>query len=172
MRFASKFVLALVMVCAHAFVPTLHAQETGAPPTPPKAASVEVTPAGVQAHVGEKVKFTAVAKDGSGKVIDVKPTVWIALPPDIAGADADGNVIFRTAGQVTVGAVVAGKPGFTTATVVTPPPAKVEVEPVEKALAVGGSTVLTATARSANGDPRTDVAIRWSFENACDCESG
>jgi plastocyanin len=166
MRFASKFVLALVMVCALAFVPTLHAQETGAPPTPPKAASVEVTPAGVQAHVGEKVKFTAVAKDGSGKVIDVKPTVWIALPPDIAGADADGNVIFRTAGQVTVGAVVAGKPGFTTATVVTPPPAKIEVEPVEKALAVGGSTVLTASARSANGDPRTDVAIRWTSKTA------
>jgi hypothetical protein len=106
-----------------------------------------------------------VAKDASGKVIDVKPMVWIALPPDIAGADNDGNVIFRAAGQVTIGAVVAGKPGFATATVGTPPPATVEVKPLEQALAVGGSTVLVAQARSANGDPRSDVAIKWSSKS-------
>src|SRR5580704_10405864 len=162
MQIAAKCVAGWMAVCALAVAPILRAQEVGAPPTPPKPASVEITPVNSQAHVGDRVKFTAVAKDASGKVMDVKPMLWIALPPDIAGADADGNVIFRTAGQVTVGAVVAGKPGFTTATVVTPPPAKIEVEPVEKALAVGGSTVLTASARSANGDPRTDVAIHWS----------
>ena len=44
----------------------------------------------------------------------------------------------------------------------TPPPAAVEVAPLKQALVVGGSTVLTATARSANGDPRTDVKIQWS----------
>ncbi|MGA7626491.1 MAG: Ig-like domain-containing protein [Candidatus Acidiferrales bacterium] len=165
MHFASKFVSSWVILCSLAFAPVVHAQETGAPPTPPKAASVEVTPTGVQAQVGEKIRFTAVAKNASGKAIDVKPTVWIALPPDIAGADADGNVVFRAAGQVTVGAVVAGKPGFTTATVAPPPPAKVEVEPLTQPLTAGGSTVLTASARSANGDPRTDVAIRWTSKS-------
>ena len=57
---------------------------------------------------------------------------------------------------------MAGKPGFATVTVGTPPPTSVEVAPVKQALVVGGSTVLTATARNANGDPRTDVAIHWS----------
>jgi plastocyanin len=165
MGFASKFVFGSLMACALAYVPVICAQETGAPPAPPKAASVEITPTGVQAHVGDKVKFTAVAKDAEGHTLDVKPRVWIALPPDIAGADADGNVIFRAAGQVTIGAVVAGKPGFTSATVVTPPAAKIEVEQVTKALAVGSSTILNASARSANDDPRTDVAIKWSSQS-------
>jgi plastocyanin len=165
MQIASKCVAGWMAVCALTVAPILRAQEVGAPPTPPKPASVAITPANAQAHVGDKVKFTAVAKDASGKVMDVKPMLWIALPPDIAGADADGNVIFRAAGTVTVGAVVAGKPGFTTVDVATPPPAKVEAAPVTQAIAVGGSTVLIATARSANGDPRTDVPIRWSSKS-------
>lgn len=129
---------------------------------PPKAASVEISPAKVRAHVGDKVKFSAVAKDASGKTLDVKPMIWFAVPPDIAAADADGTVIFRAPGVVTVGAVVAGKPGFTLATVLVSPPAKVDVTPMAQSLVVGGSTVLAATARSENGDPRTDAAIRWT----------
>ena len=100
---------------------------------------MEITPTNITAHVGDKIKFTAVAKDDAGKTIDVKPMIWIALPPDIAGADEDGTVVFCAAGQVTVGAVVAGKPGFATVTVGTPPPATVEVAPLTQALVVGGS---------------------------------
>ncbi len=162
MRIASKGLAGWMAVAALLCAPVVCGQEVGAPPTPPKPKTVEITPTSVQAHVGDKIKFTAVAKDDAGKTIDVKPTLWIALPPDIAGADADGMVIFRAAGVVTVGAVVAGKPGFATVTVGTPPPTSVEVAPVKEALVVGGSTVLTATARNANGDPRTDVAIHWS----------
>ena len=162
MRIASKGLAGWMAVAALLCAPVVCGQEVGAPPTPPKPKTVEITPTNVQAHVGDKIKFTAVAKDDAGKTIDVKPTLWIALPPDIAGADADGTVIFRAAGVVTVGAVVAGKPGFATVTVGTPPPTSVEVAPVKEALVVGGSTVLTATARNANGDPRTDVAIHWS----------
>ena len=112
--------------------PVICGQEVGAPATPPKPKTVEITPTNIQAHVRDKIKFTAVAKDDAGKTIDVKPTLWIALPPDIAGADDDGNVIFRAAGQVTVGAVVAGKPGFATVTVGTPPPVAVEVTPLQR----------------------------------------
>jgi plastocyanin len=162
MRIASKRLAGWIFVAALVRAPVICGQEVGAPPTPPKPKTVEITPTNIQAHVGDKIKFTAVAKDDAGKTIDVKPMIWIALPPDIAGADADGTVVFRAAGQVTVGAVVAGKPGFATVTVGTPPPAAVEVTPLTQALVVGGSTVLTATARSANGDPRTDVTIRWS----------
>jgi hypothetical protein len=162
MRIASRCVAGWMAVAALVCAPVLCGQEVGAPPTPPKPKTVEVTPTNIQAHVGDKIKFTAVAKDAAGKTIDVKPSVWIALPPDIAGADDDGNVMFRAAGQVTVGVVIAGKPGFATVSVGTPPPAKVEVAPLAQSLVVGGSTVLRATARSANGDPRTDVAIHWS----------
>jgi hypothetical protein len=162
MRIASKCVAGWLAVTGLMCATVICGQEVGAPATPPKPKTVEITPTNIQAHVGDKIKFTAVAKDDAGKTIDVKPMLWIALPPDIAGADDDGNVIFRAAGQVTVGAVVAGKPGFATVTVGTPPPVAVEITPLQQALVVGGSTVLTATARSANGDPRTDVAIHWS----------
>src|SRR5580704_9563844 len=162
MRIASKCLAGWMFAAALVYAPVICGQEVGAPATPPKPKTVEITPSNIQAHVGDKIKFTAVAKDDAGKTIDVKPMLWIALPPDIAGADDDGNVIFRAAGQVTVGAVVAGKPGFATVTVGTPPPVAVEITPLQQALVVGGSTVLTATARSANGDPRTDVAIHWS----------
>jgi len=161
MRITSKCVAGWMAVAALVCASAIFGQEVGAPAMPPKPKTVEITPTNITAHVGDKIKFTAVAKDDTGKTIDVKPMIWIALPPDIAGADEDGTVVFRAAGQVTVGAVVAGKPGFATVTVGTPPPATVEVAPLKQALVVGGSTVLTATARSANGDPRTDVAIRW-----------
>jgi len=166
MRIAAKRLAGLMFAAALVCAPVICGQEVGAPAMPPKPKTVEITPTNITAHVGDKIKFTAVAKDDTGKTIDVKPMIWIALPPDIAGADEDGTVVFRAAGQVTVGAVVAGKPGFATVTVGTPPPATVEVAPLKQALVVGGSTVLTATARSANGDPRTDVAIRWSSKQA------
>ena len=164
MRIVSKHLASWMVVAALMCGPVICGQEVGAPATPPKPKTVEITPTNIQAHVGDKIKFNAAAKDDAGKIINVKPMLWIALPPDIAGADDDGNVIFRAAGQVTVGAVVAGKPGFATVTVGTPPPAAVEVTPLTEALVVGGSTVLTATARSANGDPRTDVTIHWSSQ--------
>jgi len=166
MRIAAKRLAGLMFAAALVCAPVIFGQEVGAPAVPPKPKTVEITPTNITAHVGDKIKFTAVAKDDAGKTIDVKPMIWIALPPDIAGADEDGTVVFRAAGQVTVGAVVAGKPGFATVTVGTPPPATVEVAQLKQALVVGGSTVLTATARSANGDPRTDVAIHWSSKQA------
>jgi plastocyanin len=162
MRRALRVLTVFLFAAGAIYLPAVRAQEVGAPATPPKAASVEISPAKVEAHVGDKVKFSAVAKDASGKTLDVKPMIWFAVPPDIAAADADGTVIFRAPGVVTVGAVVAGKPGFTLATVLVSPPAKVDVAPVSQTIVVGGSGVLTATARSENGDPRTDASIRWT----------
>src|ERR1700730_19221803 len=112
MRIASKCVASWLVVAGLMCGPVIYGQEVGAPPTPPKPKTVEITPTNIQAHVGDKIKFTAVAKDDTGKTIDVKPMIWIGLAPDIAGADADGTVVFRAAGQVTVGAVVAGQTGF------------------------------------------------------------
>src|SRR6202795_4915951 len=91
MRIASKCVAGWLVVTALACASVICGQEVGAPPTPPKPKTVEITPTNIQAHVGDKIKFTAVAKDDAGKTIDVKPMLWIALPPDIAGADADGT---------------------------------------------------------------------------------
>src|SRR5580704_14912098 len=154
---------AVVLAGLLLFAPLLRAQDAAS--TAPKAASVEISPPGTQAQVGQKVKFSAVAKDASGKVIDEKPAVWFAAPFDQAGADQEGNVIFHSPGEVLVGAVVAGKAGFTRVTVVVPPPAKIEIAPIARSLPVGATTVLAATARLANNDPRSDVTIHWKSES-------
>ena len=160
MSFARNCAAVLLAVAAVAFAPRTRAQETK-PADAPKPATIEVTPNGTDVHVGDKVQFTAVAKDASGKVMDVKPTVWFAAPFDVAGADDKGVVVFHAPGIVTVGVVINEKPGIAHVTVVTPPVAKIDVAPISQALAVGGSTVLSATARSSNGDPRTDTPIQW-----------
>jgi plastocyanin len=131
----------------------------------PKVQTVEISPKDIQVHVGDKVKFSEVAKDANGSVVDVKPSTWFAAPFDLAGSDPDGTVLFHQPGEVTVGAVVGGKTGYAHVNVLVPNEAKLEVAPVPDALVVGGKTLLSATVRFANGDPRTDLPVRWSSKS-------
>src|ERR1700719_1390911 len=159
MSFARKYAVLMILIAGIACAPIASAQEK--PAEAPKPASIEVTPNGTEVHVGDKVQFKAVAKDASGKVLDVKPDVWFAAPFDVAGGDDKGVVVFYQPGAVAGGVVIADKPGFAHVTVVTPPVAKIGIAPMPTALAAGSSTLMIATARSSNGDPRTDVPIQW-----------
>ena len=128
-------------------------------------ASVEVSPGTIDAHVGEKLKFSAVAKDSAGNTLDEKPSVWFAAPFDLAGADESGEVTFHAPGVVTVGAVIAGKAGYATVNVSDSKVTVVEIGPsANPSVVVGGSEKLSATSRSSNGNPRTDVAVKWTSE--------
>lgn len=149
-------------VCAMMAAQAASAQGTGAPEKPSR---VEVTPTGTQVQVGDKVQFTAVAKDASAATMTGKAAAWTADPFDLAGADENGLVTFHQPGEVTVAAVVGGKTGYAHVTVLVPPPASVEITGPDKSLIVGASTLLTATARSANGDPRSDVTIHWKSKS-------
>jgi uncharacterized protein YjdB len=135
------------------------------PSTSVAPASVEVSPKTIDAHVGEKVKFSAVAKDAAGNTLDEKPSVWFAAPFDLAGASEDGEVTFHAPGQVMVGAVIAGKAGYATVNVGDSKITAVEIEPPAYAsVVVGGAEKLTAVTRTAGGTPRTDVAVKWTSE--------
>ena len=106
------------LACAMTFAPVIRAQEGGVAPKPQ---SVEITTNSTKVHVGDKVQFTAVAKDASGAVLQVNVTLWSADPFDIAGTDQTGMVTFHLPGEVTVAAVVAGKTGYAHVTVLVPP---------------------------------------------------
>ncbi len=162
---AWKCAVCFAVVIAGGFAPTLGAQETGVTAPPLKAETVEISPKNIQAKVGDKIKFAAIAKDASGNAIALKPTVWFAAPFDLAGADQEGMVVFHQPGEVTVGAVVGGKTGFAKVTVGAPLVTKVEVTPLTQALSVGGTTMLSATPRLANGDPRNDVDVHWTSKS-------
>ncbi|MGI9069189.1 MAG: Ig-like domain-containing protein [Pyrinomonadaceae bacterium] len=124
--------------------------------------TVEITPAKPDVSVGQTVKFTAVAKDEAGKVVNVTASTWFALPFDLAGADAAGNVSFFSPGEVLVGALVGGKPVFVKVMVKAGPVTRIDIEPVKTSLVVGATTKLSGVARSSEGNPRNDAALTWT----------
>src|SRR5271165_1719001 len=155
-----------VVVAVALSAPTLWSQDTNkdkdakqeqAPSVAP--ATVEITPNPLDVHVGEKVKFSAVAKDASGNPIDVKPSVWFAAPFDLAGADDSGQVTFHAPGVVTVGAVIAGKAGYATVNVKNTKIASLEVAKPEYPIVVGGAEQIVVIARSPDGNPRSDAVL-------------
>ena len=127
--------------------------------------NVQVTPSVKEAEVGQEVKLTVVATDTSGNVIKEQPSTYFAGPFDIAAADENGNVKLFGTGQVTVGAIVGGKPGFTTFMVKAPSIKTIEIHSLKKPIVVGGSMPLNAVTRIFNGDPRTGVPINWTSDN-------
>jgi len=139
-------------------------KQEATPTTSVAPASVEISPNTLDAHVGEKVKFSAAAKDAAGNPIDEKPSVWFAAPFDLAGADESGEVTFHAPGVVTVGAVIAGKTGYATVNVGNPKIASIEIEPPAYPIVAGSSEKLTVIARTSNGNPRADAAITWASD--------
>jgi hypothetical protein len=123
--------------------------------------SVEIQPVNPDIEVGQKIQFSISAKDDQGRSVNEKPTTWIAAPFDLAKADESGIVSFYQPGEVLIGAIVGGKPVFTTVVVKQAPVKTIEIDPPASPLIVGGTIKLKATARLANGDPRTDVLIAW-----------
>jgi hypothetical protein len=141
---------------------TVMAWQEPAPVKPVKIVVVKFN--AVDVEVGQQVKFTAVAKDESGNVLDLKPAVWFAAPFDVASADPSGTVSFFNPGEAQVGAVVAGKVGFARIKVKPAPVTSVDL-PLKAQVVVGGAMRPNATARTSLGNPRADVAISWSSDN-------
>src|SRR5579859_2303135 len=163
---------AFVVAAAAAFFSfaNLSAQDAGSKPQEAQAtsvapASVEITPKAIDVEVGQKVKFSAAAKDAAGNTIDAKPSVWFAAPFDLAGADESGEVTFHAPGIVTVGAVIAGKAGYATVNVANSKIATLEIEPSAHTIVTGSAEKLTAVARTSNGNPRSDAPIKWSSDS-------
>jgi hypothetical protein len=127
--------------------------------------SVQVTPSVKEAEVGQQVKLTVVATDASGNAVQEKPSTYFAGPFDIAAVDDNGNVKLFGVGEVTVGAIVGGKPGLSTFIVKPPSIKTIEIAALKNPLVVGGSIPLDAVTRIFTGDPRTGVAINWTSDN-------
>ncbi|HYV09318.1 MAG TPA: Ig-like domain-containing protein [Pyrinomonadaceae bacterium] len=142
------------------------AQDAGSAAAPSNVKTVVVTPATKEAEVGQQVKITVIAKDAAGNIINEKPTAYFAGPFDIAAADDDGNVKLFGTGEVTVGAIVGGQPGFSSFMVKAPAVKTIEITPVKTALVTGGNLPLEAVTRIFTGDPRTGVPISWTSDNA------
>jgi hypothetical protein len=152
------------VIAAMGFVAAMAQSPVGAAPQA-AVKTIEITPTNPDLSVGQKLKFTAVAKDASGNPLNEKPSVWFAVPFDLAKAGEDGTVSFFAPGEVMLGAIVGGKPGFIKVMVKPASIARIDIEPLKTALVVGGITKLVPTARTSGDDPRHDVAISWVSDN-------
>ena len=154
-------VIAILMVST-----SVLAQGSNGSATTPAIKTVQVTSSVKEAEVGRQVKLTTVALDASGNVIKVQPSAYFAGPFDVAAVDDDGNVKLFAPGEVVVGAIVGGVPGFTTFMVKAPSVKTVEIAALKMPLVVGSNVQLEAVTRIFNGDPRTGVPINWTSDNA------
>src|SRR5712692_2644087 len=135
-------------------------------PSPTSAVkTVEVKASVSKAEVGQHVKLTVVAKDTAGNVVSEQPSTFFAGPFDIAAADDSGTVSLFGPGEVTAGAIVGGKAGFTTFKVKPATIKTVEIKSITTPLVAGGTVQLEATTRVSNGDPRTGgVTLNWTSD--------
>jgi hypothetical protein len=141
-------------------------QGTNAAPATAAIKTVQVTASVKEAELGQAVKVTAVAIDAAGNVVKEEPSAYFAGPFDIAAVDDNGNVKLFGTGQVTVGAIVGGTPGFATFMVKAPGVKTIDIAPLKAPLVVGGGAQLDAVTRIFSGDPRTGVPINWTSDNA------
>ena len=154
------FILGLPVMAA----PCVLAQQSSPKPGATAITTVEVSPATGEAEIGQKRQFSVAARDGSGKQVEMKPSLWVALPVDIAQADESGMVTFLAPGEVKVVAVVGGKAGIARVMVKPARVASVSIAPTSAPLMVRGTLKLDATAQASNGVPRHDVAVVWTSE--------
>ena len=131
----------------------------------PTVAEVEIVPATAEAEIGKELTFQAVAKDESGKTLDLRPSSWFSAPWDLVGVEQDGRAIFHGPGEVRVGAVIGGKTGLARVTVKPPRVKRIEIAPGASPLIVGGDTKLSAAAFTARDDPRDGVVFTWTAES-------
>jgi hypothetical protein len=159
--FATRAFLLIALAVA---VPSLQAQQPSGNSNASKVATVEISPAAIDAVAGTKMTFVITAKDKDGKPVSIKPSLWVALPVDSAVADENGVVTFFEPGEIKVVAIVAGKPAFAKVNVKPARVARIDIDPATAQVSVGGTLKLNATARVSNGNPRNDVAVMWTSE--------
>ena len=159
MSVTNRFLALLATLLISSNVP---AQQSSPTPAESTVSTVEVSAPVKEAEVGQQVKISVVAKDASGNVVNEEPSTYFAGPFDAAAADENGNIKLVGPGQVIAGAIVGGKPGFTTIMVKPPTVKTIEINSLKSPLTAGSTIQLEAITRIASGDPRTGVPINWT----------
>ena len=154
-----------IVIAIVALSTSVFAQGSNGAPATATIKTVQITPSVKEAEVGQQVKLTAVATDAAGNVVKETPSTYFAGPFDVAAVDDEGNVKLFAAGEVVVGAIVGGVPGFTKFMVKPPSVKTIEIAPLKSPIVVGSNAQLDAVTRIFNGDPRTGVPINWTSDN-------
>jgi uncharacterized protein YjdB len=132
-------------------------------------AAIAVSPAAPVVAEGATQQMTATASDANGNLIPGVAFAWTSSNTPVATVDAAGVARAVAAGVSYLTAGAGGKTAtvtFTvTATTVQAAVATVSVEPGSATVVVGGSVLLTASARDAAGKAITGRPVAWSTSN-------
>jgi alpha-amylase len=123
--------------------------------------TVEVTPAQATVRAGEQLRFSVVAKDAAGRVIDGGNVLWLFGPFEIGAVDQGGTVRTFRQGAAKVIARVGGKTGSADLTIRPKGPARVSVTTDAGEVLVGGMTVAHGVAETEDDEPLHDVPVTF-----------
>lgn len=137
-------------------------------PPQANAASITVSPAVSSVDAGKTTQLNAIARDASGSVI-TRNFAWTTSNSSLATVSQSGLVTTIAAGVVTIRATADGVSGAGQISILPASNndvASVTVTPGQTGLLTGGTSLLTATVRNAQGVVLTGRTITWTSENA------
>ena len=123
--------------------------------------AVEVRPGRATVIAGSRLQMSAVPRDAAGKEVTGKTVTWFAVPFDVATVDANGNFLGLRQGRAQVFAVADGKSGIAVIEVEPKDPAMIDLAPAQPEIPVGGTTVLSATARTEDKEPLSGAVFTY-----------
>jgi uncharacterized protein YjdB len=129
---------------------------------PVAVASVEVTPASADVQEGATLQLTATPKDALGNPLTGRAVTWATTDAAVVTVSQSGLVTGVGSGAATVSATSEGQSGTAALTVVPVPVATVAVDPADASVGTGATLQLTATPRSAAGNPLTGRDVTWT----------
>lgn len=133
-------------------------------PAAAQVARVEVQPDRATIIAGNQMSLKVLARDAAGREVPGRRVRWAARSADAVVVDTDGVVTAFRGGPARVTATVDGVAGVAELTIEAKSPVRIEVAAEQAEIAVGGSTLLRAVARTEDGEPlpRTVFTFRSS----------
>lgn len=125
-------------------------------------AAVDITPTTLTLTEGETGTLTAVARDGTGAVLEGRDITWTSSNAAVASIDATGHVSAIAAGTTVIAAESEGKTASLEVTVNRVAVANVAVSALPTRLEIGDQPALTVRLTDAAGRVLTGRAVAWT----------
>jgi hypothetical protein len=129
---------------------------------PAPVATVSVSAPQAQVKSGKQLQLSVTLTDGTGRVLTGREVAWSTSAPAVATVGANGLLVARTPGNVTVTATSGGQSGSVALEVFQLAPARIAITPELTVLAIGGTAQLRAAALDAEGDT-IPAQLAWTF---------
>ena len=139
------------------------------PPAPTPVASITITFNSSVLSINQSTTAKARTYDGQGTELIGRQVTFASADPTLATVSADGNVIARSAGTVTIAASSEGQTGYAALTIQASAPAPVATVSLSApttSLVVGDSTRLVVVLRDSTGTVLTGRTVSFNSPNS------